>query len=1415
MIWVLKISKKLILGKKMLAVLLFLGIGLTTCLSQSPSMVNNKVAPAPPEVAALIKVADIPVSNYTGTSQFSIPIANVNLGDLQLPVSISYYSRGLRVNEEASWVGLGWSLNAGGVIHESIVGEKDSNIDYAQLSDAVLANGTTVAYAIKPSNMPEPCEETSPVPIEIDNWGVKWTKHVNRNTKVATYYNAPSFRSVSHEPDLFIFNFGNWSGKFFKNNNGEWVVIDKTDFKITQNTDDSFTIIAPDGVKYDFGFIQVTKPITYTETSGTGLIDNTYRSWHLTKITTLSGRTAVYSYKQVAPRTYPEPGNAQDGKCRSVPVLSYYIGKQDYYTSASPNPEATAYDLKQSSSFTETANTYLEQINFGNGKIQFFTEGRNDMMNGLLLKQVEVSYNNNIVNRTIFGYDYFVGNSNYGDWITDPAIGYGPAKPGNAPNNDFYPGITDEIKRKRLKLNSVTTNGITHSFEYDVTPLPYKTSLAKDVWGYFNGAQNNKNTIPDFNKLGYYDNDLPNAIRNNITLTSNPLADRKVFPQVQKAGLLTKINYPTGGYAVMEYEPNKIDYMPIGTTPNITNKTVSVTDIGVGQQKLEFDIEYIPIANTGTIEVYLFCSSGSPCSSCTGYQNYANSSIPNGPPNITNGFYALLEKWNATTSSWELTSDNIFDFSSTVFNGTTVCIGSVSRTFTAGKYRITANYPDNLPEGHYGSQMSRISVTYKGQDPNDILYGDGLRIKSIKYYENATKIARSLNYQYSSGRLLWKPIFYRYLEGTASIFENVITPTVVPGSCVPPMEISLFLNCASTTPCEPAEVNHYEMSVYSNPTIDYSYAPSGAMTGYDEVTITEDNNNQQNGKTKYTYFNDKPKNIFYEFMPPGMPVSVPLTNGKEKQIDYYKQNELTPKQTVTLEYITSKEDKYWNFKSAFIDKYVSVGGGVSNYQFLEGFSQSWRRVLVNYYKLRMGKVLLSKKTTILNENGQSLNTVTDYTYNNNHQLSSESTTDSKGQKRKMSYIYAGDFPNTTTGIIGDMKSRNILSYPIEQWQQLGTLTTDAQYNNYNITNNIFTLQSLDKLNTNKPVSFTNALTAKDSRYVKEMDFTYDGYGNLIMQQKRNDLKESYIWGYGNNYPVAKIVGSDYTTAVQYVNTTTLNNASSGSDDNVVRTELNKLHTGLAGLVSTKAFATTYTYNPLIGISSVTDANKRTNYYVYDGVNRLTLIRDQDNNIVKKVCYKYNGQPEPCTVNYDPEYQPTGATRCEPCAANTAYTTGTPQEEVRDVNPLSSTYNTITWIYGGQHPNCMAAADWQNTTTPIRCQKNASNQNTGYQEQEQRDMNPCSSTGNTTRWVNIGQNLSACPLPVSTCTSSNCVGNDKKCVNNVCETGVRVFTQAGYNPSTNSYICTYHYEFSDGSWSQNYELITSPGATSCY
>ena len=61
------------------------------------------------------------------------------------------------------------------------------------------------------------------------------------------------------------------------------------------------------------------------------------------------------------------------------------------------------------------------------------------------------------------------------------------------------------------------------------------------------------------------------------------------------------------------------------------------------------------------------------------------------------------------------------------------------------------------------------------------------------------------------------------------------------------------------------------------------------------------------------------------------------------------------------------------------------------------------------------------------------------------------------------------------------------------------------------------------------------------------------------------------------------------------------------------------------LYPSMAQMTTYTYNPLIGITSQCDVANRITYYEYDGLGRLKDIKDQDGNVIKTYEYHYKQQ----------------------------------------------------------------------------------------------------------------------------------------------------------------------------------------------
>jgi len=84
-----------------------------------------QVVPPSPEASALFKFNEIPVSLNNGLHNTTIPLLEIKSGGVNIPISLSYHSRGVQVSEIASRVGTGWTLSYGGMISRQIRGLPD------------------------------------------------------------------------------------------------------------------------------------------------------------------------------------------------------------------------------------------------------------------------------------------------------------------------------------------------------------------------------------------------------------------------------------------------------------------------------------------------------------------------------------------------------------------------------------------------------------------------------------------------------------------------------------------------------------------------------------------------------------------------------------------------------------------------------------------------------------------------------------------------------------------------------------------------------------------------------------------------------------------------------------------------------------------------------------------------------------------------------------------------------------------------------------------------------------------------------------------------------------------------------------------------------------------------------------------
>ena len=200
----------------------------------------------------------------------------------------------------------------------------------------------------------------------------------------------------------------------------------------------------------------------------------------------------------------------------------------------------------------------------------------------------------------------------------------------------------------------------------------------------------------------------------------------------------------------------------------------------------------------------------------------------------------------------------------------------------------------------------------------------------------------------------------------------------------------------------------------------------------------------------------------------------------------------------------------------------------------------------------------------------------------------------------------------------------------------------------------------------------------NSNYKSRVEFTKYDYlnGNLLEQEKNSDIRYSYLYGYNATLPIAEVVNAQYENVFH----TSFEEDGVGfvgpSNENLAKTGVKVLNSGNYSIPSSfdppipsvllmtywywsnnqwnfsgeltysqnitapgskldevrvypkGSRITTYTHDPGIGVTTVTDHNNLISHYTYDSFGRLQLIKDDKGNILKSYQYDYknsNGQ----------------------------------------------------------------------------------------------------------------------------------------------------------------------------------------------
>lgn len=343
--------------------LILLSAGLYTFAQQGETDTYiPKIIPPSPTAASLMKFGDIPVSYYTGSASVSIPIYTINSGDINVPVSLSYSSSGIRLSEEASWVGLGWALNAGGMISRTIMDKDDFGGSY--FTTTVPEIDATPIGHYDAINSLFPVGQWSTIqtnPYLYDFWCNYKVQTSNGERDFYNSLNGPW--AYDFESDAFSYNFSGHSGKFIIKRNKQVILSTQENIKVTfDDPGNVFTIIDDKGYKYIFSDLE------WTQQSGSSTLY--VSSWNLTKIISPRGFIVQFNYKQESTWTTTSGSISQtyrDG-CSVSSGLTSIASQSNLYK-----------------------NITLESIDFLYGKMHFYFDNtRTDYPNGKRLNKVSI-----------------------------------------------------------------------------------------------------------------------------------------------------------------------------------------------------------------------------------------------------------------------------------------------------------------------------------------------------------------------------------------------------------------------------------------------------------------------------------------------------------------------------------------------------------------------------------------------------------------------------------------------------------------------------------------------------------------------------------------------------------------------------------------------------------------------------------------------------------------------------------------------------------------------------------------------------------------------------------------------------------------------------------------------------------------
>lgn len=1053
------------------------------CLTAKVSLGQElqNLIPQSPEAAGLGKYGDIPVSTYTGVPNINIPLYTVKSGDLELPISLSYHASGIRVNEEASWVGLGWSLNAGGVITRVIRGKDDLMgggdetgflFNYQNMPDDPAMGHTYYIYKRSDEDQ-NPLEPFDPFHFYLMKDGVQ-----------TDYYDtfASSSAFADWSSDLYTFNFAGYAGKFLFDSNGQPQLINHQDLEVTYiSLADGWSIKTPNGVIYSFSSKQKSGAI-----GDVGKIT----SWFLTSISSPSGGQIDLEYYE------GQLGSGASDMIYSMPTYSR-IQVEGSHSDKCYNDQ---FDEPKINYHYMSAN-YLKKIIFPSGYLEFVRNAnpREDLKGAYRLEKIKVYTTSTADPSELLVKEFLLDNNGY---FQGESIGNGYQS--EIDRDDLYL-LTSVLNYKRLKLSGVqevngTESNPPYIFEYDNTPLPAKTTFAQDHWGLFNGATNDDLMPPTY----YSDANIhphPQIIRPVIG-TSYDGANREASAAHVTASLLERITYPTGGQTVFEYESNqyentKKDTKEIvlleasalkapgtGSKVIVDGEEVNITaqhqDIFAKNLVIEKNTNYLTLKSAiPVVETNFIPSSHYPRIQVIGAATNLDTVLVAYPKG-----YSIFDDPEPDPTTGLYTYEFEFDHQVKLVPDT---------------YQIIFNY---FYDANSFSK-SRMSFYLKIKERIEYIespkFGGGVRIKAITQLDGIGSVPQTKEYRYSEGTLMNQALYNQY-------------------------RVCIVNEGVSNGQPEVAYMSE-NLLRYSSPTIPLSTSASGGYVGYDNVEIWN-GENAKYGKTTLKFHNNHDLTI-QDVLPrlPGIPLANDTRNGLLKeQIEYANDHGVFRK-------VNSTTNLYPSIVSPSGNARLIWGIELSRH-----YNNTFPQFDFHQYAtFTFWNKLLKKTEKIYSQTDENkyIEKVTEYGYDaasDHHQVTSQRFTSTSEQTIVTTYKYPKDYTYSTNSVIEKMVDANILAIPLESIHSIDDQVVAASATKFEhvASDDIIVPKEFYAYRTEIPgANFSSPANGEDfTTYEKKATILKrDDRGNVLSQQMEDDLITSYLWGYDQTLPVAQAVNA--------------------------------------------------------------------------------------------------------------------------------------------------------------------------------------------------------------------------------------------------------------------------------------------------